>query len=97
MIDVERLVVQLKKFDALRDDDAIKIGTIGRIQPRYAKDWLIHLEPSIRGTLNNIGITKPYQRQAEAINKSSNGADVVLESLPLVVKRWLALFQCSIY
>ena len=39
MIDIEKLVAQLKSFDALRGDDKINTGTVERIQPKYANDW----------------------------------------------------------
>lgn len=66
MIDIEKLVAQLKSFDALRGDDKINTGTVERIQPRYANDWPTQIEPSIRDTLIDIGIPRLYQHQAEA-------------------------------
>ena len=80
MIDIAQLQTQLKEFDALRDDDEIKTGTVERIQPQYADEWPAQLDSSVRNVLINSGIPKPYQHQADAISKSLSGADVVLES-----------------
>ena len=80
MIDIEKLVAQLKSFDALRGEDKINTGTVERIQPIYANDWPTQLEPSIRDALIDIGIPRLYQHQADAIDKSLDCADVVLES-----------------
>ena len=80
MINIAQFKEQLKKFDALRDDDEIQTGTVECIQPQYAQEWSSELHPSVRNALIHAGITTPYKHQAEAISKSLNGADVVLES-----------------
>ena len=79
-MDIESFKTKLKEFQALRDDDEIRTDEVDRVEPVYDAEWPIELKPSIRRVLSNIGITKPYQHQAEAIRKSLSGADVVLES-----------------
>lgn len=89
-MDVASFKERLKKFDALRDGDRIAIDTIERIEPQFA-DWPTRLRfslnkgpperrPSVRDVLSAHGITRLYQHQAEAINRSLAGADVVLEA-----------------
>ena len=80
MIDIAQFKEQLKEFDALRDDDEIQTGTVECIQPQYAQEWPSELHPSVRNALIRAGITTPYKHQTEAIGKSLNGADIVLES-----------------
>ncbi len=80
MIDIENFVTQLKEFDALRDDDEIQTETVECIEPQYAQEWPSELHPSVRNALIHAGITTPYKHQAEAISKSLNGVDIVLES-----------------
>ena len=80
IIDIEKFKTQLKNFDALRDTDEIQTGTLPPIQPKFAKEWVPGLEPSVRDVLKENGIDQLYQHQTEAIRKSLSGADVVLES-----------------
>ena len=80
IIDIEKFKTQLKKFDALRDEDEIQGDTRPYIQPELADEWSPELDPSLQDVLKKIGIKKFYQHQADAINKSLSGADVVLES-----------------
>lgn len=80
MIDVSQFKEQLKKFDALRDDDEIQTEIVDCIKPQHAQEWSSELHPSVRNALIRAGITTPYEHQAEAISKSLNGTDVVLES-----------------
>ena len=77
MADVARLIEQLKEFDALRDDDKIKTGTVDRIEPQYADEWPAQLHLPVRDALATI---RPYRHQADAIIKSLSGVDVVMES-----------------
>lgn len=74
---IERLIERLKEFDALRDDDKIKTGTVDRIEPQYADEWPDQLHPSVRDALTTI---RPYRHQADAIIRSLSGVDVVMES-----------------
>lgn len=80
MIDIERLKDQLKEFDALRDDDTMRTGTVERIEPQYADGWPAQLDLSIRDALCDVGVPRPYQHQADAISRVLEGVDVVLES-----------------
>ena len=80
MINIEKFKTQLREFDALRDDDEIQTGTVECIQPQYVQEWPSELHPSVSNALIRAGITSPYKHQAEAISKSLNGADIVLES-----------------
>ncbi len=80
MIDIAQLEARLREFDALRENDDIKIDTLDRIQPHYADEWPPELDQKVREALVRTGITKPYRHQSEAISKSLSGADIVLES-----------------
>lgn len=80
MIDIAKFEAQLREFDALRDDDQIETGAVGRIQPQHEDKWPPELDSSVREALISIGIPRPYRHQAEAIRRSLSGADVVLES-----------------
>lgn len=80
MIDTAQFREQLKEFDALRDDDEIQTGTVECIQPQYAREWPSELHPSVRNALIHAGVPTPYKHQVEAISKSLNGADIVLEA-----------------
>lgn len=83
-MDIENLLKRLKEFKALREDDKVKdkveTGTLGRIQPQHADEWPKKLHPSVRAALDRIGMGKPYKHQFDAVGKSLDGADVVLES-----------------
>ena len=79
-INVEGFVARLREFDALRIDDNIKTGAIERIRPQLADEWPAQLDSSVREALISAGIPHPYQHQFDAIVKSLNGADVVMES-----------------
>ena len=78
--DIDSFLLRLKEFDALRDNDTINQGELDRIQPAYADEWPVQLNPAVRAALVQTGISKPYQHQADAIAKALGGADVVLES-----------------
>lgn len=56
VIDIDKFKTQLKNFDALRDTDEIQTGTLPRIQPKLANEWLPELEPSVRDVLNKNGL-----------------------------------------
>ena len=79
-MEMERFLARLKEFDALRDADEVKTGTLERIKPALADEWPAQLDTSVRDALVKGGISLPYQHQADAISKSLSGADVVLES-----------------
>ena len=79
-IDLDSLRARLNEFDALRTDDEIKTHTVERIQPQLATEWPTQLDSSVRNALIGAGIQQPYQHQADAIIKSLDGADVVMES-----------------
>ena len=80
MTDMSELLARLKTFDAIRDDDQIRVGTVDRIEPQYEDRWPVNLHPAVSDVLNCSGIKKPYSHQYEAVAKSLTGADVVLES-----------------
>ena len=79
-IDLDGFLARLNEFDALRTDDTIKTGAVDRIRPQLATEWPMQLDSSVRDALISAGIQQPYRHQAEAIIKSMDGADVVLES-----------------
>ena len=70
----------LETFDALRDTDTINRGTVARIQPELADRWPARLNPRVRSALVEAGVERPYLHQAQAIDLSLNGVDVVMES-----------------
>lgn len=79
-LDINRFEARLREFDALRDYDRIERGELDRIQPSYADEWPLELNPAVRSALIQAGIPQPYQHQATAIAKSLSGTDVVMES-----------------
>lgn len=79
-MDFERLKTALFKSDALRADDEIRQDVVERIEPLRAEGWPIALNQRVRESLIKAGIRKPYLHQAEAIQRSLEGYDVVLES-----------------
>lgn len=79
-IDIANLLEQLREFDALRDDDEVKTASVERIQPQHADKWPSGLNSRVRNALDRIGMGKPYEHQFDAVSKSLDGADVVLES-----------------
>lgn len=88
-IDIENLLERLKEFGALRPKDKIETDSAERIEPQCENEWPAQLHPSIRDALNDIGIPRPYKHQADAVSKSLNGSDVVLE-LPTASGKTLA-------
>ena len=85
-MDLTEFRARLKEFDALRDKDEIQQDVVERIQPRFSDGWPAALNPRVCDVLINAGISKPYQHQVDAILKSLQGHDVVLES-PLPAAR----------
>ena len=79
-MDLTEFRARLKEFDALREEDVIRSGVVENIQPQSADEWPTQLDPAVRDALIQAGIPAPYQHQAEAINRSLQGQDVVLES-----------------
>ena len=79
-MNLENLLRQLYEFKALRNDDEIQRGLVERIQPRSADGWPAALHPRVCDALAASGIPNPYQHQADAIELSLQGHDVVLES-----------------
>ena len=79
-MDLDQFQAKLKEFDALRDSDEIKTGVVDRIKPQFVDGWPTELDSRVREALISAGITTPYKHQAEAIRKSLQGYDVVLES-----------------
>ena len=77
---IDQFLSKLKEFDALREEDDIRLGEVDRIRPVNAEDWPSRLSAPIRKALVNSGIDRPYQHQAEAVNLALDGADVVMES-----------------
>ena len=78
-MNIKKLKAQLYISDALRDEDVIQEGVVERIKPDYADSWPFEIHPRLRRFLADK-IDQPYQHQAEAIEFSLQGKDVVLES-----------------
>ena len=79
-MNLDQLIARLKEFDALRDDDSIKRGSLDRIEPTYGDAWPNRVHPNIRSTLEALGRPRPYQHQVDAIERSLDGTDIVIES-----------------
>ncbi len=91
-MDLSSFETRLKEFDALRDRDEIVTDNVDRIEARFAQAWPTRLRftvsssssaarrQSVKELLSAQGITRLYQHQADAINRSLDGADVVLEA-----------------
>ena len=79
-MDIESLLARLTEFDALREGDQVKQGSLDRIEPEYAEAWPDRVHPNIVSALEALGRPRPYRHQAEAIEQSMDGADVVMES-----------------
>ena len=79
-MNIDLLIARLKEFDALRDKDKTKRGSQDRIEPEYAEAWPDRIHPSIVSALQTLGRPRPYRHQADAIEQSLDGADVVMES-----------------
>ena len=77
---LEVLCARLREFDALRDDDIIQQGVVGRQRPESARGWPKELHSRVRVALAQSGVDRPYLHQAEAITRSIQGQDIVLES-----------------
>ncbi len=76
----ENLKAELYRSDALRADDEMQQKVVDRIKPEQTDRWPLELNFQVRESLLQAGIDKPYLHQAEAIQRSLEGSDVVLES-----------------
>ena len=76
----ESLITGLKELDALKDTDEIKNGMLERIEPTFVEQWPVGLNKRVVEALAAEGIHRPYQHQADAIEASLRGQNVVLES-----------------
>ena len=81
-MDIEEFQKKLYEFDALRKDDEIQKDTVNRIEPLSVERWPTGLDTRLQEALlkNPRGIQSPWKHQAEAIEYSLQGNDVVLES-----------------
>ncbi len=79
-VNMANLLGRLGEFDALRSGDDVLTGAVERIVPQNETAWPSHLHPAVRAALNGIGMGTPYKHQFDAVSKSLDGADVVLES-----------------
>jgi DEAD/DEAH box helicase domain-containing protein len=81
---MEEIKNYLEKFDAIRigeEGDSIVDRSIDRREPKYdERDLLSQLDPIIQKSVHELGINRLYYHQAEAIEKSLKGEDVILES-----------------
>lgn len=80
MFDLQSFIAKLSAADALRPDDKVKCKTIDRIEPSIADAWPDQLHPSLRNALAATNIPRPYTHQTEAVTRSLDGCDVVMES-----------------
>ncbi len=80
MIDIVEFRNDLIENNALCDEDEIRTESVDRISPKYADEFPSQLHSSVRDALIRVGITQLYQHQAEAMELSLSGTDVILES-----------------
>ena len=76
----ERFKTRLRDFDALRENDQIERGVVDRVEPEFADSWPHGMHDRLHNELLNSNIRRPYRHQAQAIELSLQGNDVVLES-----------------
>ncbi len=79
-MDLDKLRSQLHELGALRDGDDIQIDTVDRIKPDYSESWPKGIHARLRQQLVKNNQLKPFAHQAEAIDISLRGHDVVLGS-----------------
>lgn len=85
-LDIDHLIDQLFKLDALRkpdeerEGDIIQRDSVDRIEPQYADGWPTGLNAKVRAAAEKAGIERLYQHQYDAIEESLSGSNVVLES-----------------
>ena len=81
---MERLLDDLRTFDALRDvsgNDEVAAATIKAIAPTYADGHVFdRLSQKLVFALRKRGINHLYQHQAEAILKALDGKNIVLQA-----------------
>ncbi len=78
---MENVIELLKRYDALRDGDEIKSGTVDRLEPQYAtNETFKKFDPRLAKRLVENGISKLYGHQSDAIDLALDGANVVLEA-----------------
>lgn len=81
---MERLLDELRRFDALRDGpggDVVAQATLDAIAPSYADESVFdRLSPAVARALRQRGINRVYEHQGEAIRKALNGCNVVLQA-----------------
>lgn len=79
-LDMEKLTVKLKHFDALCDGDGMKTRVVDSIRPEHSDNWPAELDATVRDVLAAVDAARPYRHQFEAVRRSLHGDDVVLES-----------------
>ena len=85
-MNIERLLSRMREFDALRDKgekdnkDSIVRDSLDSVKPEHAAGWPAQVHPGIRAALESLGVPAPYRHQFDAVGKSLDGADVVMES-----------------
>ena len=82
---MENFLEKLREFDALRDgtlgNDVIDAETLHSIPPTYSGQEIFEsLSSELAGTLKKKSINKFYAHQEEAIKRSLNGENVVLQA-----------------
>ena len=80
MFDTQDFVEKLRAIEALRPGDTVKCDTVDRVEPEFADSWPDDVHPSLHRALEAIDVPRPYAHQAEAVSRSLNGLDVVMES-----------------
>lgn len=79
--DYEIFIDTLRQKDALREKDEVNYQCVERIEPKYFSGSLSDIIPNDLATaLTSSGVQKLYQHQADAIQDSMNGKNVILES-----------------
>ena len=78
-MNIERVLTELKAFDAIRDGDECKTDSLARIEPVILPEWPNAINTRLLSALEKIGLSSPYQHQYHAVEEAMTGANVVLE------------------
>ena len=79
-MDIVRLLKELNAKGALRDSDEVHQETVSAIQPEYADENSARDILQVLGAATEGKISRLYRHQADAINTSASGRNVVLSA-----------------
>lgn len=74
------LLRDLHEHGALRSKDEVNTDFLDNIRPHVLPEWPSDVHPDVRDSLGTLGLQQPYWHQFEAVRRSIEGRNVVLES-----------------